>query len=73
MSQKERIFRCLKNIFVVVILNSRGRRRMGHLQLIKFVKEAVKNLVYNISLTTAATDQLDSWEEGNTSTPVMEG
>ena len=33
-------------------------------QMIKFVKEAVKDLVYNISLTSTATDQFDSWEEG---------
>ena len=62
----------MKHIFVVVILNTRGRRRMGYFQLLRFVKEAVKNLVYNISLTTPGTDQLDSWEEGNTSTPVTE-
>ena len=48
----------------VVLLNSRCRRRMMMSQMIKFVKEAVKDLVYNISLTSTATDQFDSWEEG---------
>lgn len=49
----------------VVLLNSRSRRRMlmGS-QMIKFVKEAVKDLVYNLSLTSTATDQFDAWEEG---------
>ena len=50
------------NTILVVILNS--RRRMGYSQWMRFVQEAVKNLVYNISLTSAATEKLDSWENG---------
>ena len=42
---------------------------MTHAQVIAFTKEAVKDLVYNISLTSDATDRLYSWEEG--STPVI--
>ena len=53
------------NTILVVILN--GRKKMGFSQWMIFVQEAVKNLVYNISLTSAATEKLDSWENGSDS------
>ena len=57
------------NTILVVILN--GRRKMGFSQWMIFVQEAVKNLVYNISLTSAATEKLDSWENGSDSVRRM--
>ena len=52
-----------------MIFNRRYNRRMSYSQVIAIMKDAVKDLVYNISLTSAATEKLDAWEEG--STPVI--
>ena len=52
-----------------MIFNRRYNRRMSYSQVIAIMKDAVKDLVYNISLTSDATDRLYSWEEG--STPVI--
>ena len=40
---------------------------MDYSEWILFVQEAVRDIVYNISLTSTATDKLDSWENGSNS------